>query len=166
VLGTAGSVVPLFIRQIAENNEVTLTDERMTRYFITLGEAIQLLLTAASSALAGEILVMKMPTYRITDIAQAIINLVGNSDTKIRSIGIRPGEKIDEVLVSKTEAPLTYVCNDDFYAILPNTNVRNLHDNIGKFENIGMEEYSSSTFIEHSSVEAAADLLERAGVLK
>lgn len=166
VLGTAGSVVPLFIRQIAETNEVTLTDERMTRYFITLGEAINLLLKAGASALAGEILVMKMPTYRITHIAEAIIARFGNSQTKVRSIGMRPGEKLDEVLVSKTEAPLTYNCGEEFYAILPNTNVRSRHDLLGKIENIGLEEYSSATFIEKSSIEAATDLLERSGVFK
>jgi FlaA1/EpsC-like NDP-sugar epimerase len=171
VLGTAGSVVPLFIRQIRENNEVTLTDDRMTRYFITLEEAIGFVLDAGERCPGGMMFVMKMPTYYIRHIAEALIRHYGDDRTGIRIIGLRPGEKLDEVLVSRNEAHLTYSLGDNdrgYYAILPSTNVRGLHTGKNPYKDhpFEMEEYSSATFIAQSSVEGARALLERSGFLK
>ena len=117
VLGTAGSVVSFWIDQIKRFNKITITDKKMTRYFLTLPEAIKLLFVAMKSNINGALFVMKMPSCKIIDLAKVMIEHYGNKDTKIKEIGIRPGEKIDEVLVSKHESPYTYKYGDNYYLI-------------------------------------------------
>jgi UDP-N-acetylglucosamine 4,6-dehydratase/5-epimerase len=118
VTGTNGSVVPLFKEQIAKLNSITLTDTRMTRFFMNLNEAIELVLKATLDSVGGEVLVMKMPAMKITDLAKVMIKELGNKDTKMTSIGIRPGEKIYEVLVSRYEMIRTYDIGK-YFVILP-----------------------------------------------
>ncbi len=117
VMGTNGSVIPFFKEKIVDNLIVPITDVAMTRYFITLTEAISLLFKAANHALGGEIYVTKMPACKILDLAKA---LAKHYDKKLtyETIGIRPGEKLHEMLVSDNEAPMT-VEDDDFKIILP-----------------------------------------------
>lgn len=91
----------------------------MTRYFITLQEAIGLLFEAAEKSVGGEIFVMKMKACKIIDLAQVIIKAVGNESTQMKEIGIRPGEKLDEVLVLESEANHTYSYNSKYYLIAP-----------------------------------------------
>ena len=117
VLGSAGSVVPLFIDQIKKNNEITLTDGNMTRYFMSLPEAIELLLTASELEVSGELLVMKMPSCTIQALAETMRKIFGNEQTVIRTTGIRPGEKIHEMLISDSEATNTYIYNNDYYLV-------------------------------------------------
>lgn len=104
VLGTNGSVVPYFIEQAKKYNEITITDEKMTRFFLTLNQAIELLFKAINHSIGGETFVMRMPGYKIIDIAKIILEEYGNENGNIKVIGIRPGEKINEVLISKYEA--------------------------------------------------------------
>ncbi|HLN19072.1 MAG TPA: polysaccharide biosynthesis protein [Patescibacteria group bacterium] len=118
VLGTNGSVIPLFREQILKLNEVTITDDRMTRFLMRLEEAIGLLLFASINSHGGEVFVMKMPACRISDLAEVMILELGNNKTRIRKIGIRPGEKLYEVLVSKYEMPRTFEI-DNYFVILP-----------------------------------------------
>ncbi|MGL4345849.1 MAG: polysaccharide biosynthesis protein [Cellulosilyticaceae bacterium] len=136
VLGTNGSVVPLFISQIQRYNEVTLTDVDMTRYFMTLQEAIGLLFEAAQKSVGGEIFVMRMPACKITDLAEVLIEAYGDDETTIRDIGMRPGEKLDEVLVSEYEAPHTYSYNDTYYLIAPTLDIQSIKDYYGDFETL------------------------------
>jgi len=98
VLGSNGSVVPLFRKQIEILNKITLTDERMTRFTFCLRDAIKLVLEALFESVGGEVFVMKMPALFISDLAKVMIENLGNENTKIEKIGIRPGEKIEEVL--------------------------------------------------------------------
>ncbi|MGL5675396.1 MAG: polysaccharide biosynthesis protein [Cellulosilyticaceae bacterium] len=119
VLGSNGSVVPLFIEQIKRYNSITITNKEMTRYFMTLQEAIGLLFQAAEKSIGGEIFVMRMPACKILDLANVLIATYGNKDTQIKDIGMRPGEKLHEVLVSEYEAPHTYSYNDKYYLIAP-----------------------------------------------
>jgi FlaA1/EpsC-like NDP-sugar epimerase len=115
VLGSNGSVCQLFIDQIKNNNTVTITSKEMSRYFLTLPQAIHLLITACE--FDADMLVMKMPSCRIYDLARVLIKHYGNKDTKIVEIGIRPGEKMHELLVTEWEAQKTYRFGPDFYAI-------------------------------------------------
>lgn len=117
VLGSAGSVVPLFIQQIEKYNSMTLTNGEMTRYFMSLPEAIKLVLTASKLEVRGKLLVMKMPSCTINDLAETIGYLYGNEVTTIKHIGSRPGEKVHEMLVSEAEALSTYIYNDDYYLV-------------------------------------------------
>lgn len=119
VLGSNGSVIPFFISQIQEFNKITLTDAKMTRYFITLPEAISLLFKAVQASRGGETFVMRMPSYKITDIADLLIEASGKENVVIEEKGVRPGEKLDEVLVSEYEAGRTYKYDETYYVIMP-----------------------------------------------
>jgi len=136
VMGTAGSAIPLFITQIKKYNKITLTNKEMTRYFLTLPEAIKLLFTAIESNINGALFVMKMPACRIIDLAEVLIEYYGNKDTKIEEIGIRPGEKINEVLISEHESPYTYIYDDNYYFIS--------HKEVD-YPKVNFKEYNSST---------------------
>ena len=107
VLGSNGSVIPLFKRQIANGGPVTITDKRIIRYFMTIPEASQLVMQAGAMAKKGELYVLDMgKPVKIYDLARNMIRLSGfepDVDIKIKEIGLRPGEKLYEELLMKTE---------------------------------------------------------------
>lgn len=98
VMGSRGSVIPFFLKQ-RENGCVPITDERMTRFNITLQEGVDLVLYALAHMWGGEIFVPKIPSYRITDLAEAIA-----PDCEQQIVGIRPGEKLHEEMITETDA--------------------------------------------------------------
>jgi len=109
VLGSRGSVIPLFWKQIQAGGPVTLTNLQMTRFIMTLGEAVQLVMESAFIAVGGDILITKMPTIRINDLAQVMINELAPrfgfdpAQIGIKVIGQKPGEKLYEELMSEEE---------------------------------------------------------------
>ena len=104
VLGSAGSVIPLFKRQIANGGPVTLTDKRIIRYFMTIPEASQLVLQSGAIAKNGELFVLDMgQPVKILDLAENMIRLSGVQGIEIVETGLRPGEKLYEELLVKTE---------------------------------------------------------------
>ncbi len=120
VIGTNGSVIPLWKNQILNDGKITITDENMTRYFMTISQAIFLLLKAAEFAGDGETIVMKMPSLVIKDLKDIMIeNFASGKEILIENIGLRLGEKIDEVLISKDESRRTYSIGEDFFVIIP-----------------------------------------------
>ena len=108
VLGSRGSVVPLF-SELKKNGEIPITDENMTRFNITLDEGVNFVLKVIEVSEGGEIFVPKLPSYRITDMAKAIA-----PNCKIKIIGIRPGEKIHEEMITKSDSNYTLEFNDHF----------------------------------------------------
>ncbi len=144
VLGSNGSVVPYFINQIKTENKVTITDRTMTRFFLTLSEAISILFQAAEFSVGGETYVMNMPSFYISDLAKVLVKFYGNENTKIEEIGIREGEKIDEVLVSEHESKLTYVFNNDYYVILPEIKIYRDYSHIDKSKKVNFKTFSSA----------------------
>lgn len=147
VLGSNGSVLPFFINQIKEFNEITITDKTMTRYFLTLSEAIKLLFQASVTGKGGETFVMNMPSFYITDLAEVLIERYGNEDTTIREIGIREGEKIHEMLVTHDESKNCYVDGKDYFTILPSIKsekidiLKKIYDN--KYEKVTFDAFTS-----------------------
>ncbi|HLY11280.1 MAG TPA: polysaccharide biosynthesis protein [Planctomycetota bacterium] len=106
VLGSAGSVVPLFRRQIAEGGPVTVTDSSMTRFVMSELQAVDLILSALVAGWGGEVFVPKMQALRLQDLASGMIDLLaGGRPVKTVEIGLRPGEKAYEDLISAEEIP-------------------------------------------------------------
>jgi FlaA1/EpsC-like NDP-sugar epimerase len=124
VLGSRGSVVPIFADQILRGDAVTITDERMTRFVMTIQEAVKLVLQSAMLACGGEVFVTKMPVMRIPDLARAMIDLLapeaGHDPDKvnIKYISAMPGEKLYEELMSQEEVSRAKEL-PSMFAILP-----------------------------------------------
>ena len=112
VVGSRGSVVPLFMEQ-ARSGELTVTDNRMTRFWITLRQAVEFVFSRLAVMDGGEIFIPKIPSMRVADIAEAIA-----PEARLRTIGIRPGEKLHEVLLTEDESRHAYEV-DDGYVIVP-----------------------------------------------
>ena len=124
VLGSRGSVIPIFARQIQQGGPVTLTDNRMTRFIMTLEESCRLVLSAAEKARGGEVFVTKMPVIRIADLADVMIDELsshfGYEPRQITTteIGAKPGEKLYEELMSDEETRRTIEL-EEMFAVLP-----------------------------------------------
>lgn len=115
VLASRGSVIPLFHDQIGNGGPVTVTVPGMTRFLLTLDQAVDTTLRAIQEARPGEIYVPKAPSATVMNLAKA---LVGDREIEINVTGVRPGEKMHEIMVSEEEANHT-VRRGDYYAILP-----------------------------------------------
>ncbi len=112
VVGSRGSVVPVFLKQ-RQNGKITITDERMTRFWISLEQGVRFVIRCAEQMCGGEVFVPKIPSMSVVDLAMAIA-----PDAEISVVGIRPGEKLHEVLISEDEARTT-VDLEDMYVVQP-----------------------------------------------
>jgi UDP-N-acetylglucosamine 4,6-dehydratase (inverting) len=110
VMGSRGSILPFFVK-MAQTGEMPITDERMTRFMITLDKGVRLVWHALANACGGEIFVRKCPSMKVVDIAKTIA-----PKAKLKFIGIRPGEKLHEQMVSVEDARSTFDCGD-YYTI-------------------------------------------------
>ncbi|MGG6311765.1 polysaccharide biosynthesis protein [Paenibacillus macerans] len=162
VLGTNGSVVPLFINQLREGKELTLTFREMTRFFLTLSQAIDLLLKAATTAIGGETFVMKMKACRIVDIAEVLAEHYVGHSVPFKEIGIRPGEKLHEVLVSRYESPYTLKYSDQYFVILPPGSRQLSAHYAGLSPALFSEYHSNASLLEKSEI---AELLKEGGFM-
>jgi len=123
VMGSRGSVIPLFKKQIMEQRKITVTDLNMTRYMMTPMQAISLLLEANEQAKGGEVFVLKMPIVRLSDLVEIMVEEIPvryqlQGDIRIEEIGLRPGEKMDEQLMTADEHQ-KMVETDYMYTIPP-----------------------------------------------
>lgn len=145
VMGSNGSVIPYFIEQIKSGGPITITDLNMTRFFLTLEEAITLLFKAAEDSIGGETFVMNMPACYIRDIADVLMETYGK--VEVKEIGSKPGEKLDEMLISKHEAQLSYYYDENYFVILPVKQHPELKEKYALLKKYDQEEFSSKTFI-------------------
>jgi FlaA1/EpsC-like NDP-sugar epimerase len=124
VMGSRGSVIPIFKEQILNGGPLTLTDETMTRFIMSIHEAVRLVIESASLALGGEVFITKMPVIRIIDLAKVMIKelapICGYSpdDIEIKIIGVKPGEKMYEELMSQEETRRAWELKD-YFTVLP-----------------------------------------------
>lgn len=147
VFGSSGSVIPRFIEQIKKKQKITITDPQMTRFSITMNEALDFILNATNSGKGSEIFVPKMRAYNIMDLKDALNALLGNYGEDI--IGIRPGEKLHEVLISEDEIRQSweyngmYLITSPLYPLFHANKISEIYGGIKKVENI--KNYSSAT---------------------
>ena len=118
VMGSRGSVIPFFLEK-RKTGVLPITDERMTRFNITLTEGVDLVLFALEHMYGGELFVPKIPSYKIMDVAKAIA-----PECKYEIVGIRQGEKIHEEMITQTDGMNT-IEFDNYFVVLPSKNVRN-----------------------------------------
>lgn len=114
VLASRGSVIPLFVNQVTAGGPVTITTPDMTRFLLTLDEAVDTIFAAMKHAASGEVYVPRLQSASVVDIARY---LIGNQDIEIRYLGIRPGEKIHEILISEEESVRSVEAPDNHFAI-------------------------------------------------
>lgn len=141
VAGSRGSVIPFFQKLIeGGERELPITDYRMTRFWISLEQGVELVVKALAEARGGEVFISKIPSFKITDLAQAMMQ-----GCKMPMVGIREGEKLHEVMITKEDAPYTYEY-ENHYIIYPQYNWWNSQYLIpgGKKVRDGFE-YSSET---------------------
>lgn len=159
LLGSSGSVIPLFARQIEQSGEVSLTDEAMSRFFISINKASELLLEASVRGAGGEIFLPKMPSLHIRDIARYMLEKSGLDKSCIRVTGLRPGEKLSELMATEAEHRQIFRVRDDLYMIEP-------RDRHGWVANsfVQKDEYHCSSREAVLEYEQAAGYLSAAGI--
>ncbi|QEH70812.1 UDP-N-acetylglucosamine 4,6-dehydratase (inverting) [Cellulosilyticum sp. ST5] len=159
VAGSRGSVIPLFKKIINEGvKSLPITDMRMTRFWITLDEGVDLVIKALKDSKGGETYISKIPSFNITDLARAI----GGEEIELEEIGIREGEKLHEIMVTTDDSSHTYEY-EKHYIIYPQYdwwNVEDYYEVGGKIVQPGFE-YNSGTNKEWLSVEELKQLLEQ-----
>ncbi len=158
VMGSRGSVIPLFRKQIAAGGPVTLTVPHMTRFLMTLDQSVDLVVHAMTNARGGEIFVRKAPATTVEDLARVMVRMYGDGrDVPIRDVGIRPGEKIDEVLVNEYEIRRA-VESEEYFTIHPEYRIPDVEC---RYE-YGYE-YSSANTRRLRTYEEISALLDRVG---
>ena len=139
VLGSSGSVVPLFIEQIKSKKKISITDASMTRFSITMSEALDFILHATELGTGSEIFVPKLRAYSLLDVKEALFEMLENTGEEI--IGIRPGEKINETLINSEE--IRYSWEIDNMYMISNPEIMKTYPKAEKIKNMKM--YSSDS---------------------
>lgn len=145
VMASRGSVIPLFAGQIRAGKDITVTDPAMTRFLMSLDEAVDLVLFAFLNGRQGETFIPRAPASTIKDLAQAMIELFGATDSKVRIIGTRHGEKKHETLISREEM-VNAERIENFYRILNDTRDLNYakYTETGSADVTAMTDYTSN----------------------
>ena len=166
VLGSSGSVIPKFIEQIKTNKPVTITDPKMTRFSITMNEAIDFIFNATKVGKGSEVFIPKLYAYNIADVKNALTELL--SDTGEKIIGIRTGEKLHETLINEDEIRYSwefknmYMIANPLYSLFIDKNIKESYQGIKKIEDI--QKYSSNV-VEKIPTENLKSIIKNAGLL-
>lgn len=143
VVGSSGSVIPRFIEQIKSKKKVTITDPNMTRFSITMDQALDLIISAVSTGKESEIYVPKLKAYSIMDVKRALVEIFGDTGEEV--VGIRPGEKLHETLINNDEIRYSWDLGNKYMIANPLRNedeIKRIYSNkINKIKK--METYSS-----------------------
>ncbi len=143
VMASRGSVIPLFLDQIKKGKEITITDPNMTRFMMSLDEAVDLVLFAFSNGSNGDIFVQKSPAATIGLLVETMKNMLGKPDHPVKVIGTRHGEKLHETLLTKEER-MKSVDIENYYKVLPDNRDLNYNQFFDEGEIFGnTDEYNS-----------------------
>ena len=161
VMGSRGSVIPLFCDQIINNKPITITNPKMTRFMMTLDDAVKLVIFAFKFGNSGDIFVQKAPAANIQILSESLIELFGKKNQKIKNIGTRHGEKMHEVLLNKEEMAIAEDLQD-YYKIPPDLRDMNYGKYVedGNFKLSQSVEYSSSNTVQLNKLSLKELLLE------
>ncbi len=164
VVGSSGSVIPKFIEQVKNNKKITITDPNMTRFSITMEQALDFVLDSTINGKKSEIYVPKLRAYTIVDVKNAIVDILGDTDSEI--VGIRPGEKIHEILINQDEIRYSWDIGDKYMISNPRRDEsvvkEGYNENIQKIE--GMKTYSSD-IVEKIPMGELKDIIKKSGLL-
>jgi FlaA1/EpsC-like NDP-sugar epimerase len=164
VLNSRGSIIPLYNKLISENKKtLPLTNENMSRFFISLDEGVKFVLNCFERMIGGEIFIPKIPSYKILDVAKAVA-----PECEIEIVGIRPGEKIHEEMITSSDSYNTFDLGK-YYTILPSEPHFSLPDFINNFNAVKVPEgfvYNSGSNNEWVDVESLKLLIEEHVVSK
>ena len=162
VMGSRGSVIPFFYN-IKDKGVIPITDIGMTRFMITLEQAVELVWHAFEDMVGGEIYVKRIPSMKVTELAKAIA-----PDAKHEIVGIRPGEKLHEQMIGVEDAPSTYEY-DEYYKILPvingwDSDVNRIKDGVKVSKDFSYDSETNNSWMSHSDVHSwLADNGEKLG---
>ena len=158
VLGSRGSVIPFFLER-AKSGSLPITDVRMTRFWLTLKEGVEFVLNCLESMHGGEIFVPKIPSFKVIDVARVVC-----PDIPTHVIGIRPGEKLHEVMITEDDSYNTVEC-ESFYAILsPALKASGVYDHVSKKVEEGFRFASDNNVVWHTD-ESFRKVLNENGIL-
>ena len=167
VLGSSGSVIPKFIQQIKSNQPINITDPAMTRFSITMDDALNLILNTIKIAKGSEIFIPKLKAYSIMDVKSALFDLL--QETKVETVGIRPGEKLHETLINEDEMRYSWKINDLFmianphYELFNDANLEMNYQNITKLTDLTT--YSSDK-VEKLTIDELKTIIQNSGLLE
>ena len=119
VIASRGSFIPLWINQIEEKGEITVTSRDCSRFLFTLEDAVDTVLTALDRAEGGEVFIPKIGSYVMDTVINAVKKITKKEDFNIVDIGLRPGEKLHEDMLAETELPFTYEVDDNLMVVIP-----------------------------------------------
>ena len=156
VIASRGSFIPLWISQIAERGEITVTSKECSRFLFTLDDAVETVLNALKVAEGGEVFIPQIKSFSMNSIISAVKKMTGQEDVIIRDIGMRPGEKLHEDMLAKTELPFTRKVSNKLLAVLPQYTNRS-HSHTKKY--LG-KEFNSSLHLS-TDVDDLASLILR-----
>jgi UDP-N-acetylglucosamine 4,6-dehydratase/5-epimerase len=163
VLGSSGSVVPKFIEQIKNKQPITITEPCMTRFNITMDEALDFILESAKKGQGSEIFVPKLRAYSIMDVKDALMDMLG--DVEMKKIPIRPGEKIHEVLINEHEMRSTWESDSNYMIIDPRFSDDQIKSKYPEFKKSGSSSKYSSDNVEKIPKEELKNIIQKIGLV-
>ena len=159
VLGSRGSVIPFFLER-AKEGSLPITDSRMTRFWLTIEEGVQFVLDSLERMYGGEIFVPKIPSFKVTDVARVVCPGIPT-----HVIGIRPGEKLHEIMITEDDSNYTYEFDDYFAIISPSLHAAGVYADLGKKVPEGFNFSSDNNEVWHTD-DTFLKLLKEHGILK
>lgn len=163
VLGSRGSIVPTLVNQIRMGKKLTITNPDMTRFNITMDQALELIMRA-QKGIGGEVFIPKLKAYRVEDMKDAIVELM-DSKIEVEQIPIRPGEKFHEVLISKHEVRNTYDSSDDYILFDKQTQYHDIQE-VKKLKKADLQDSYSSDKVNLLSKNELKDILVKQNLIQ
>jgi UDP-N-acetylglucosamine 4,6-dehydratase/UDP-glucose 4-epimerase len=163
VLGSSGSVIPKFIQQIKANEKITITDPEMTRFSITMDEALDFILDSTMSGKGSEVFVPKLRAYKIDDVKVALQELISNTGEE--KIPVRQGEKFHETLINTDEMRTALESESKYMILQREISDQEINEQYPGFRRITLTEPYSSNTVEKIPINELKDILSKSSLL-